>query len=160
MPTASIIFERPASPVGYAIAWKSGGDFSHAAVVTPGNWLTEAVPFRGVVMVGDAWFRSSRPGVEAYHFDFTDEELDRGRAFLLAAQKDVGYDFRAILSFFLNKRRQDPDRWFCSELAYGFLNACRPSEWPELDYLIDPVDLRNLLKTRLAIRAAADKLNP
>jgi hypothetical protein len=159
MPTASIIFERPASPVGYAIAWKSGGDFSHAGIVATPCWVTEAVPFGGVIESHEAE-RIGKRGTERYEFDFTDEELDRGRAFLLAAQKDGGYDFRAILSFLLNKRRQDPDRWFCSELAYGFLNACRPSEFPALDYLIDPVDLRNLLKTRLAIRAAADKLNP
>jgi hypothetical protein len=159
MPIASIIFERPASPVGYAIAWKSCGDFSHAAIITPGHWLTEAVPFGGVVREA-AGFRPFAQGTEKYHFDFSQEELDRGRKFLLDARADGGYDFRAILSFFLNKRRQDPDRWFCSELAYGFLNACRPSEFPALDYLIDPVDLRNFLKTRLAIFLSRNTVTP
>lgn len=157
MPVASVIFERPTSPVGYAIAWKSGGDFSHAAILTPGNWLTEAVPLNGVVRVG-AGYRPFLRGTEQYDFDFTDEELERGRAFLREAMKDKGYDFRAILSFLINKRRQDPDRWFCSELAYGFLNACRPEEFPAMDYLIDPVDLRNFLKNRLAISAPGYKV--
>jgi hypothetical protein len=148
MPTASIIFERPTSPVGYAIAWKSCGDFSHAGVVAFPCWVTEAVPFGGVVESHEAG-RIGKAGTERYHFDFTDEEFACGCAFLREAMQDDGYDYRAILSFLLNKRRQDPDRWFCSELAYGFLNACRPSEYPELDYLIDPVDLRNLLKNRL-----------
>lgn len=159
MPSASIIFERPASPIGYAIAWKSSGDFSHAAIITPGHWLTEAVPFSGVVTEG-AGYRPFARGIERYDFDFTQEELDRGRKFLKDARADGGYDFRAILSFLLNKRRQDQDRWFCSELAYGFLNACHPEEFPALDYLIDPVDLRNLLKTRLAISGNANMISP
>jgi hypothetical protein len=150
MPVASIIFERPTSPVGYAIAWKIGGDFSHVGIVVDRYWVTEAVPFGGVIASHEAG-RIGKPGNLQYSFVFTDEEMARGRAFLCEAMKGKGYDFLAVLSFLLNKRRQDPDRWFCSELAYGFLNACRPTEFPAVDYLIDPESLRRLLKARLAI---------
>ncbi len=49
--------------------------------------------------------------------DLTPEVTDSSARYWLAAQIDKPYDWTALLSFVVHRNWQDPDSWFCSELA-------------------------------------------
>ena len=49
-------------------------------------------------------------------WNFDNEWLDR--------QVGVAYDFKAIIWYVFKKIKQDPNKWYCSELVYKYLVHC------------------------------------
>ena len=136
-----LIFHPPVDLLGHAICWKTAGHYSHVSFVLDG-WEYEAVALAGVRRLVP---RPVPDGGLAIDREFSPEATSRMVAFAEKCVKEErGYDFRAILSFMVNSTRQDPRRYFCSELAYDVLSEGDPA-FPKVDFLMDPESLRRLL---------------
>lgn len=137
-----IIFHPPVDLIGRGICWKTAGRYSHVSFVLRG-WEYESVCLGGVRRIVP---RPVPDGGLVIDRDFSPEAEDRMVAFAEKCVKDeLGYDFRAILAFMVNSTRQDPRRYFCSELAYDTMAQGEPKSFPAVDFLMDPENLRQEL---------------
>ena len=132
-----ILLYRGTSWISKLIKWQTFGPYSHAAWWCSDGTAIEAWHKGGVQHV-DSPATLHKPGTEIDVFDFRDPaalDVDAAEWFL---REQVGddYDFRPVLSgFLLRLRRNNPDKWFCSELVHaaavagGLPLLSRVSDW-------------------------------
>ena len=98
------------------IKWQTNGNYSHAAILRPDGRIIEAwhkpakVRLRGPLQ---SW-----KNVEAYDVDgMTDEQWGKAIAW---AEKQIGkkYDFGGVFRFVTRWRKEQDEKWFCSELVF------------------------------------------
>jgi hypothetical protein len=115
--------------------------FNHCEVVFPPHGSLRADTSEGVL-----WCRPpvGLPGWETWELEVTEEQLAKARDF---ANAEIGcrYDWKGVfLAQFLPLRREDPDRWFCSEISAALLIAAGQSiAGPPCGY--SPASLRTKL---------------
>ena len=69
------------------------------------------------------------------------QDLSQAQAVIAAAESQIGkpYDWLGVLGIGLHRDWQEPDRWFCSEMAaWAFQQAGRPLFRPDALYRITP----------------------
>jgi hypothetical protein len=122
-----ILLYKGKSWISKLIRWHTRGDYSHVAWWLRDGTVIEAW-HKGGVTHNDNPGTLHTPGTEIDVFDFSPE----GRASLseTAAEdflhKQVGkkYDLRPVISgFVLRLNRNNPDKWFCSELVHAAARA-------------------------------------
>lgn len=131
----------------------------------PGDWTDKAVRLwtRGPyshceLVIGDLWLSASpREGMvrfknmtDATAWDFIPLDLDVAQIeqILRAAEAELGcgYDWLGIvLTQIINLNRQDPKRWFCSELITNLLQTAGYLPKTLIPHQIDPNELFILL---------------
>lgn len=110
-------FCRSNTPVGLLIQLATFCRWNHVAIEVNGT-VYEADMLGGVRALPVARFRSMWAETEAREI----EVADKVAAFrFLQDQLGKPYDRMAILAMPFNRDWQDPEKWFCSELAAGFL---------------------------------------
>lgn len=126
-----ILLYRGKSLISKAIKWQTFGPYSHAAWWMRDGTVIEAW-HKGGVTHNDSPATIHTPGTEIDVFDFADPAAishDIAEQFLLD-QVGKKYDFRPVLSgFTLRLNRNNPDKWFCSELGHA---AARIGGYPLL----------------------------
>lgn len=105
--------------VSNLIKWQTNGNYSHAAIQLPSGRIIEAwhkpakVRLRGPLQDWD--------NVEAFDIEgITDEQWGKAVEW---AESQIGkkYDFGGVLRFVTRWRKQQDDKWFCSELVFQAL---------------------------------------
>lgn len=108
------------SLVSWAIRFWTASRFNHCEVILPDGRALRADGNLGVV-----W--NAIPDSEAHLWDIltlsVTEEVLAELVTFATHEIGSGYDWRGIfLAQFLPLRREDPDRWFCSELCAAALS--------------------------------------
>lgn len=96
-----------------------GGDYSHMALVLPGDRVIESVKATGVrirrldSLLEDAW-----------HYSLMHLEVPDENAAVDFAMKQVGkpYDTMGLVGFGFGRDWQQDDKWYCSELGMTILH--------------------------------------
>jgi len=136
-----ILLYKGKSWVSKTIRWRTWGDYSHAAW-----WLRDGTVIeswhKGGVTHSDSPATIHKPGTEIDVFDFrcsVGARPDLAEAFLLQ-QVGKKYDFRPVISgFTFRLNREDPDKWFCSELDNAAAIANRTRLFSRIpNHKIDP----------------------
>ena len=133
-----ILLYKGKSLISKAIRWRTWGDYSHAAWWLRDGSVVEAWHKGGVQRV-DSPSTLHQPGTEIDVFDFRGADIPvchpAAEKFLLD-QVGKQYDFAAVLrGFTFRLMRENPDRWFCSELCHAAAKAgglpllSRVSDW-------------------------------
>jgi len=116
MNAPKILLFRGNSLISKMIRWQTNGNYSHAAIQLPNGRIIEAwhkpakVRLRGPLQ---DW-----TNVEAFDVEgMTEEQWDKAIAW---AEKQIGkkYDFGGVFRFVTRWRKQQDEKWFCSELVY------------------------------------------
>ena len=116
-----ILLFRGQGWISRAIRWQTNGDYSHAAIQLPDGQIIEA------------WHKPSgvriRPrmtnwnNVEAYEVEgMTSDQWDDAVDFL-RDQLGKRYDFGGVARFLTRWRKDQDERWFCSELVFAAMKA-------------------------------------
>jgi hypothetical protein len=130
-----------------AIAWKTGGPFSHVEL-----WMTgpreSATCFssREPDGTGYATIDLSEPLYTCVEISATPAQMEAVRWFAEGTGKKR-YDFLGILGFVVELREHDPARVFCSEWCTLALQRCLGLFPTARPWLISPTDLYNLSRT-------------
>jgi len=101
------------------IRWQTNGQYSHAALQLPDGKIIEAWHKPAEVRI--------RPPLKDWsNVDAFDVEGMTAKQWTLAAQwtqMQVGkkYDFGGVLRFVTRWRKEQDDKWFCSELVFAAL---------------------------------------
>lgn len=105
--------------ISKAIRWQTRGQYSHAAIMFDDGSIIEAWHNPGYVREQYSLSDGHTPGivVDIYKVETTREQDATIRVFLLE-QIGKKYDYRAIARFISRSKRDNPDRWFCSELVF------------------------------------------
>lgn len=105
------------SPLSWAIRLWTLSRFNHVEVLFPDGRSLSADASRGVI----CYPFSDAGSWEIYALPVTTEQLAQVKAFA-AAELGCAYDWRGIfLAQLLPFHREDPARWFCSELSAAVL---------------------------------------
>jgi len=139
-----ILLYKGKSLISKAIQWRTWGIYSHAAWWMRDGSVIEAW-HKGGVSHSESPATLHTPGTQIDLFDFCHIDAvspPRSESFLLSK---VGrkYDFKAVLrGFTFHLNRDNPDKWFCSELCHA---AAVAGGLPLLsripDWKIDPTKL-------------------
>ena len=114
--TPKILLFKGNSLISKLIRWQTNGNYSHAAIQLPNGRIIEAwhkpakVRLRGPLQ---DW-----SNVEAFDVHgMTAEHWEKAIAW---AEKQIGkkYDFGGVFRFVTRWRKQQDEKWFCSELVY------------------------------------------
>lgn len=100
------------------VRWQTRSRWSHAALLLPdGKTIIEAWPGKGVQQktITD-W-----AGVEAFDLDLTEGQWANAIAFA-RSKIGCGYDYLGVARFLTRRERDNPARWFCSELVFAALD--------------------------------------
>lgn len=109
-------------PFAWLIRMRTVAVVNHVACCVGGGLITEALP-SGITTTSITNYRNDwwillrppavAPAAQVWMTDF------------LAAQLGKKYDWRGVLGFdfLLGKNRENPEKWFCSELARGWYEA-------------------------------------
>jgi hypothetical protein len=118
--TIKIYSYKGTSLMSKLIKFRTGGEYSHIAIGIDG-WVYEAW-----VGAGSSGVVKSRSPY-GYHtkdtqFEVLEVPMNNKANFKIFLEGQVGkeYDWRAILSFAFNWNKNNPNEWFCSELADQF----------------------------------------
>ncbi len=128
-----ILLYKGKSAISKAIRWRTWGDYSHAAWMLR-DWSVIEAWHKGGVSHNESPAILHEPGTEIDVFDVQD--VDRAAVHMfLAEQVGKKYDLAAVVrGFTFRVMRDDPDRWFCSELIHA---AARSAGLPLLDRVPD-----------------------
>ena len=113
-------FYKGKSIISKIIKWKTGGNYSHVSIEIDGT-VYEAWEKNGVIKSNDplAYHTPGTP-INTLQVEMKKEKLEEFKLFLIE-QLGKKYDWKAILfGFVKNKKIEDKNRWFCSELADMF----------------------------------------
>jgi uncharacterized protein YycO len=96
------------------IYWFDKGLYTHVDILL-GNGNLLGSRFVGGVQIRHPGYKKFSK-TEIIEFQVTDDQF---KAFLSIAHREIGkpYDWRAILSFFVNRNWEEEGSWFCSELV-------------------------------------------
>ena len=115
--TPRILLFRGNGWISRLIRWQTNGDYSHAAVQLSDGRIIEAWHKPSGVRIRpevEDWSK-----VESYEVEgMTDEQWEKAESFLLD-QLGKKYDFNAIGRFLTRWRKDQDEKWFCSELAFA-----------------------------------------
>lgn len=128
-----ILLYKGKSFISKLIKWQTFGQYSHAAWWCQDGTVIEAWQKDGVQR-NDSPATIHIPGTEIDVFAVPGIDEAAVEQFLIS-QLGKGYDFSAVLrGFTFRLDRDDPDKWFCSELIH---RACREGLKALLERIID-----------------------
>ena len=120
MKTIKFHFYEGKSLVSRLIKWRTYSIYSHVSIQIDNEII-------------ESWVGGGQSGVVistdplTYHKKGTnittiEIEMKNWKPWLVFLKSQIGkkYDYKAILNFVKNKTKQNPNRWFCSELANTF----------------------------------------
>lgn len=109
---------------GHFIKWFTFGGYSHVSLVFDlgdGRYLEiDAIQGKGV---SERIFGQLAGKVDLFQVPATDEKIVQIHA-MACALKGKKYDWAGIWGFLRRRKREDPKKWFCSELAAHCLERC------------------------------------
>ncbi len=115
-----IALYRGKSWISKAIQWQTRGPYSHAAVILPDDSIIEAwhspSRVRSIKRLGDGHTPGTK--VDVFNVETSERQRDDISVYLYQ-QVGKKYDFMAILRFISRRHRNNPNRWFCSELVFS-----------------------------------------
>lgn len=121
-----ILLYKGKSWISKAIEWRTWGPYSHAAWWLRDGTVIEAWHKGGVQHVDNPGSIHT-PGTEIDVFDFCGAGIPACHSAaetFLHKQIGKGYDFRPVISgFMLRLNRNNPNKWFCSELCHAAARA-------------------------------------
>lgn len=136
------------TPVDYIIQWRTNGNVTHASLEFDGLFV-EALAMKGVVK-----HKKRRNDIVcSIEIPCDSVEYNQMKQFALRQCKKK-YDWLGILWFGGRQSfKNDPNRWFCSELVYSTLYLTK--KVPETQKNVHPELLQNILnvlyKNRLGV---------
>lgn len=114
-----LLFSRRNTVASWLICLACWSRWSHCAIVD-GDHVIESTARRGVHRRPKALFMADYPQAEQVDIPCCDDDAGLRWA---RAQIGLPYDWTAIAGFVLRRDWQEPDSWFCSELAEGAVRA-------------------------------------
>lgn len=98
------------------IRWQTNGEYSHAAIQLPDGRIIEA--WHNPPKVRLRYKLSDWSNVEAY--DVVGMDAARWNEAVDWARKQIGkgYDFGGVARFITRWRKEQDEKWFCSELVF------------------------------------------
>jgi uncharacterized protein YycO len=121
MHTPKILLFKGRGFISRLIRWQTNGHYSHAAIQRPDGRIIEAWHKPAKVRLRsrlDDW-----SNVEAYEVEgMTMEQWDKA---LEWAEAQIGkkYDFGGVFRFLTRRRKDQDEKWFCSELVFHAVKA-------------------------------------
>ena len=111
---------RGKSLISKAICWQTRSPYSHIAVMLSEREIVEAWHSPSLVRMIDSLSTGHTPGtkVDIFEIDISSEQSLKLRDFLLS-QVGKKYDFGSVLRFLSRRNKDNPEKWFCSELAFS-----------------------------------------
>lgn len=108
------------SLISKAIRWQTRGVYSHAAIILPDTTIVEAWHNPAKVRLITTLSDGHTPGTTVDIFDVATSEQQRDDISVFARmQMGKPYDFAAIARFMSRRNKDNPDKWFCSELVFS-----------------------------------------
>ena len=107
-----LLYTKNSSFLDDIIKWQTRGKYFHAAMLTDTGTVLESAPGIGVRE------RSLEPDdFAADHYSIPGCDWDKAIA---AFRSQIGkdYDWEGDLHFVTKQNSDDPDKWFCSEIAF------------------------------------------
>jgi len=122
-----IAFYRGRSLVSWLIQRFTWGPISHVAIWEPLTNMVYEAWHRGGVVRRHSFDEGHTPGthVELYAVRDMSHSVALEVFHYLDTQVGKKYDFRGIWGFMVRRRRQNPDKWFCSELVMEALRKVK-----------------------------------
>lgn len=143
-------YKGKGSWVDRLIRWSTKGHVSHVELVAGFNedGLAYCISASGL----DGGVRTKWIRLKLARWDVVKIE-DHIKIDIEIMEKNIGkkYDFRGILtSQFLNLRRHNPEKWFCSEICAASLGLPNPASYSPQD-LKDILEYLNCLTSKLLL---------
>lgn len=106
-----VIFSRSHKPISFLIRAFTWSRWSHIGVIVD-DYVIESIASKGVVKTSLEDFK------KRYHcYEICTMTNESGWQERAKSQLGKKYDWSAIFSLIVKSRKQDPNKWFCSELA-------------------------------------------
>lgn len=119
----AILLMRGRGVLSSLIRWQTRGKYSHAALLIGENEIIEAWQGDGVRMkkITD-W-----SNVDIFDVPSATPQQWQDAIDFACKQRGKGYDYLGVVRFLTRRDRDNPERWFCSELVFAsFLAAGVP----------------------------------
>jgi len=114
---------RGKSWISKAICWQTRGVYSHVAISTR-KGIVEAWHSPAKVRVINSWSEGHEPGTEVDLFIvYCTAYQEKIITDFLLDQVGKKYDFVGVMRFMSRRNKDNPDKWFCSELVFAAFAA-------------------------------------
>jgi uncharacterized protein YycO len=118
------------------IKYITKSEYSHADIQIDDGVYVGSIPFKGVTIYND----ENVVNESFFEVQLTKEQQDKVLWYVFD-QLDKPYDYSGVWGFLTRDRKwQEDDRWFCSELVAAALNTVEPM-FPADVYHISPADI-------------------
>ena len=134
---------RGKSFISRAIRWQTRGVYSHVAVMLSEREIVEAWHNPAEVRVIGSLSEGHTRGtpVDIFEIDIDSQQCLAVRDFLLD-QVGKPYDFAGVLRFLSRREKNNPDKWFCSELAFSAFRYAQLNLLERIEpHHVDPVTM-------------------